>query len=85
MHWITEEMRAIFTDDKPGLHRSRIFDRSNDFNFELFFEAPLSDIQVHVNQDFKYIIPRNAVADYDYEGYTFSQDGGQFSSCRLVA
>ena len=70
MHWITEEMRAPLPTTNPDYDHSRIFDRSNDFNFELFFEAPLSDIQVHVNQDFKYIIPRNAVADYDDEGYT---------------
>lgn len=69
MHWIVEEMHAPLPVENPSYDRSRIFERSNDFNFEPFFEYPLPDIKIKTGEELKFHFPRNLVADYDEEGY----------------
>ncbi len=69
MQWIVEEMHAPLPVENPSYDRARIFERSNDFNFEPFFEHPLPGIRLKVGEALKYHIPRTIVADYDEEGY----------------
>ena len=74
MLWIVEEMHAPLPVENPEYDRARIFERSNDFNFEPFFEHPLPDIRLRTGEALKFPIPRPLVADYDDEGYNLKVD-----------
>lgn len=69
LDWIVQDMQAPLPEENPDYDRDRIFERSNDFNFPLFFEYRLPDIHVKTGEAIRYVIPRAAVGDYDAEGY----------------